>query len=61
MSTPDRVAPSLMNCTARVDGLDGPCERSNLALIDPAPEGRTCKRGEETGQLLFKTLLLKFE
>lgn len=37
MSTPDRVLPSLINCTARVEGFEGPFDSSNLALRDPAP------------------------
>lgn len=37
MSTPDSVLLSFMNCIANVDGLDGPVERSNLALREPAP------------------------
>lgn len=37
MSTPDRVLPSFINCTARVEGLDGPSDSSNLALRVPAP------------------------
>lgn len=37
MSTPDRVLASFINCTARVEGLDGPFESSNLARKDPAP------------------------
>lgn len=37
MSTPDSVLPSLINCTARVVGVDGPSESSNLALRDPEP------------------------
>ena len=39
MSTPDKVLPSFMNCTARVEGFEGPLDSSNLALRDPAPEG----------------------
>lgn len=41
ISTPDRVLPSFINCTARVEGFDGPFESSNLALRDPAPGGQT--------------------
>lgn len=37
MSTPDRVLPSFINCTAIVEGFDGPFDSSNLALRDPAP------------------------
>lgn len=51
-STPDRVLPSLMNCTARVVGLDGPSDSSNLALRDPAPgvqsEALSVERGFHT-------------
>lgn len=36
-STPERVLPSLMNCTASVAGLLGPSESSNFALRDPEP------------------------
>ena len=37
MSTPDRVLPSFINCTAIVEGFEGPLDSSNLALSDPAP------------------------
>lgn len=37
MSTPDRVLPSFINCTARVEGVDGPSDSSNLALRHPEP------------------------
>lgn len=36
-SAPERVLPSLMNCTASVAGLLGPSESSNFALRDPEP------------------------
>lgn len=45
MSTPDRVVPSFRNCTARVEGLEGPFESSNLALRVPAPGPKTHGRG----------------
>lgn len=38
MSTPDRVLPSFMNWTAKVEGVEGPLESSNLANTEPAPE-----------------------
>lgn len=38
MSTPDKVLPSFMNWTAKVDGFEGPFESSNLARREPAPE-----------------------
>lgn len=45
MSIPDRVVPSFRNCTARVEGLEGPLESSNLALSVPAPGPKTHGRG----------------
>lgn len=37
ISTPDSVVPSFKNCTARVEGFEGPLESSNFALSVPAP------------------------
>ena len=37
ISIPDRVVPSFKNCTASVEGFEGPFESSNLALSVPAP------------------------
>jgi len=51
MSTPDRVLPSLINCTARVEGFEGPFDSSNFALRDPAPGPNTNGYVQEVLQL----------
>lgn len=52
VSTPERVLPSLRNCTASVVGLLGPSERSNFALRDPEP---TRKRTKNLHRILYFT------
>lgn len=52
MSIPDRVVPSFRNCTARVEGFEGPFESSNLALSVPAPGPKTHGRGGIQNELL---------
>jgi hypothetical protein len=52
VSTPERVLPSLRNCTASVVGLLGPSERSNFALRDPEP---IRKRRKNLYRILFHT------
>ncbi len=45
MSQPDRVLPSLVNCTATGEGLLGPSDSWKRASSDPTPEDVQKKGG----------------
>lgn len=53
ISIPDRVVPSFKNCTARVEGFEGPFESSNLALSVPAPGDKHGRWGKIKNELLL--------
>lgn len=56
ISTPERVLPSLRNCTASVVGLLGPSERSNFALRDPEPTRKRTKNLHRVTYFYTKTV-----
>ena len=61
MSQPERVLPSLVNCTTNGEGLLGPSDNWNLANKEPTPTKRVLLRDNSQQNILDITLEIVFK